>query len=747
MTLLVMCVTGAWAQTTTLFDAADANWSAYTKYASENVTYGGVTWHFGSSASYASGSSTIAGVSWDGRVKLGGSSTFKTGSTLARLFTFTPASAGVVKVYCVHGSDSGTRTTYISQSITSTNKDTETALGSYAATPEAKSGVAQATVEAGKMVYVWADNNVGIYGITFTPSATYTVTYKANGSGESDVVDDEASTVAANPFTYAGHAFTGWNTEDDGTGTDYAVGASVTADLTLYAQWDTSYDITKGTHTNGDFTITPASAAAGAEITLAATPSSGYDFASWTILKTSDDSDVTDAVSLSSSTAATATFTLPAYGVTVNATFEAAKYTVTYDVNGGGSCATASEKQASAGAAVTLPTPTWAGYTFDGWYNAGTKIGDAGDSYTPTANITLYAKWTDNIEGKIFSYVDGNYGDKFQAFDGSGWVTASPSDKDKTFTDGTTGAKFVIVKGAWDNKTNSISALVKLVGSGDHASTMSVVIPAGYQAQVKILYGSYNTSRKLTIGGTEQTASVAAFTDAQTNQEIAADMTEVTLDNQSGTLTLGSSSGNIYIARVAVVLTHVTGTITASGWNTFSSSHALDLSNVTNGTAYVASAAEGSTVTLTPVTDKIVEAGTGLMIKGTADDVFAIGMTAEAATFSGTNKLEGLPTGGTVAKDNHNYVFGWSDPADPGFYLVNATEPVLAAGKAYLHADNDLTVGARLSIDFGEGDVTAINKIEAAKQNVGEYFNLAGQRIAQPTKGLYIVNGKKVVLK
>lgn len=46
---------------------------------------------------------------------------------------------------------------------------------------------------------------------------------------------------------------------------------------------------------------------------------------------------------------------------------------------------------------VTLPTPTRTGYIFAGWYNAssgGTKIGDAKASYTPTANITLYAHWT-----------------------------------------------------------------------------------------------------------------------------------------------------------------------------------------------------------------------------------------------------------------------------------------------------------------------------------------------------------------
>ncbi len=47
-------------------------------------------------------------------------------------------------------------------------------------------------------------------------------------------------------------------------------------------------------------------------------------------------------------------------------------------------------------ASVTLPTPTRDGYTFAGWYSGETKIGDAGDDYTPTADISLKAKWTLN---------------------------------------------------------------------------------------------------------------------------------------------------------------------------------------------------------------------------------------------------------------------------------------------------------------------------------------------------------------
>ncbi len=66
----------------------------------------------------------------------------------------------------------------------------------------------------------------------------YTVTYKANGGTGADVVDDAASEVASNPFSYSGHSFTGWNTAADGTGTSYAVGDAVTSNLTLYAQWE-----------------------------------------------------------------------------------------------------------------------------------------------------------------------------------------------------------------------------------------------------------------------------------------------------------------------------------------------------------------------------------------------------------------------------------------------------------------------------------------------------------------------------
>lgn len=57
-------------------------------------------------------------------------------------------------------------------------------------------------------------------------------------------------------------------------------------------------------------------------------------------------------------------------------------------------------------ASVTLPSATKEGAVLDGWYNGNTKVGEAGASYTPTANVTLKAKWISKYD---FEITGGNY--------------------------------------------------------------------------------------------------------------------------------------------------------------------------------------------------------------------------------------------------------------------------------------------------------------------------------------------------
>ena len=84
--------------------------------------------------------------------------------------------------------------------------------------------------------------------------------------------------------------------------------------------------------------------------------------------------------------------------VTLTAQWTGVTYSVLFTYNGrDGGDADASKSFSTGGSAMVLPTPTRTGYTFAGWYsNIGltTLVGAGGASYSPTLNLTLYAKWT-----------------------------------------------------------------------------------------------------------------------------------------------------------------------------------------------------------------------------------------------------------------------------------------------------------------------------------------------------------------
>jgi hypothetical protein len=78
-----------------------------------------------------------------------------------------------------------------------------------------------------------------------------------------------------------------------------------------------------------------------------------------------------------------------------------------------------------------------------------------------------------------------------------------------------------------------------------------------------------------------------------------------------------------------------------------------------------------------------------------------------------------------------------------GFYKANNQK--VAAGKAYLQVPATAARGS-FAISF-DNETTGIATVENASVLNENYYNLNGQRIAAPQKGLYIVNGKKVVIK
>ena len=84
-------------------------------------------------------------------------------------------------------------------------------------------------------------------------------------------------------------------------------------------------------------------------------------------------------------------------GVTYYAIWESVPFSVSYDAHGG--TPSPSSVSVNHGASTTLPSVTKSGYTLAGWYTAasgGSRAGGAGDQYTPSANVTLHAQWSQN---------------------------------------------------------------------------------------------------------------------------------------------------------------------------------------------------------------------------------------------------------------------------------------------------------------------------------------------------------------
>ncbi len=449
------------------------------------------------------------------------------------------------------------------------------------------------TPDASKDYYHTMSGTGNSYSGTWGTIPTYTISFAANGgsgsmSSISSIACDADQALTANSFTKTGYSFAGWKAdvnvkiggETISAGTVIANQATIQEinnDITLTAQW-TCIDFTParggtedGTYTVGEDggTLTCSVAAAGdytyqwKQYTSGQTPAAAVDAVGTGATSTSFTPhptvagtyyyfcEVTNSCDVKKTTSTSGTFVFNE-AVTL--------YTVTYNANGG-SVTPTSATQASAGAAITLTTPTWIGYTIEGWYNNGTKIGNAGDSYTPTADITLYAHWTDNIDGKLFSYVDGHYGDKCKAFDLSGWVSSDQGgSKDKTYTNGTTGIELNIDDGGWDNKsatTSIVAPMIKFIGTS--TTKMSVTIPSGKHATITILYGSYSKNDKyLKLGDDALTNPTSNMSDPVASTS---GFATVTLTDKTGTVNgFTTNSGNVYIAKVSATITGYTVT-------------------------------------------------------------------------------------------------------------------------------------------------------------------------------------------
>ena len=274
------------------------------------------------------------------------------------------------------------------------------------------------------------------------------VNYDANGgSGTMTssylVYDYEGSTAQENGFTRTGYTFSGWNSKQDGTGTNYAAGGSITnivpsGTTTLYAMW-TPNVITVEYNPNGGSGTMSASSFSYDETQTAKSnifTKTGYHFTGWA--KTAGGSaEINDNGSIQN---------IVSEGTqNLYAKWAANTYTVNYNANGGSGTTASTSATYDSDVTLSASSFTKSGSVFAGWMtsqNSNTiyKAGTALQNLTAEngGNVTLFAKWASLT---LDSVALG--GDSTDAVPNDGWdsreVTSVSVVKDETTTSATAG--------------------------------------------------------------------------------------------------------------------------------------------------------------------------------------------------------------------------------------------------------------------------------------------------------------------
>ena len=206
----------------------------------------------------------------------------------------------------------------------------------------------------------------------------------------------------------------------------------------------------------------------------------------------------------------------------------------------------------------------------------------------------------------------------------------------------------------------------------------------------------------------------------------------------------GSQAICIYIVTFTPVdeLPTVDVTVGEFGYRTFTSKNPLDFTTPVEGlTAYTASV-EGDNVSFTEVTGP-VPAGTGLLLKAN-QGTYTISVPAENPE-AVANAFVGV-TVETVVNGAGIYIL-YNGDQGLGFYKTTAESFTVGANTAYLPASIGAVVGNARSFIALHNETTGIQTAETAQPASADCYNLNGQRIAQPAKGLYIRNGQKYLVK
>ena len=501
---------------------------------------------------------------------------------------------------------------------------------------------------------------------------------------------------------------------DDETPTEgsYTV-EDLSADQTVVAgftpiTYTLTYTLNGGTATNpATYTIETTT------FTLNNPTKAGYDFAGW---KLNGVGDAMMTVTIAQGSTGHLAYT---------ATWTPTVYNIVYTMDGGTATPANPTTYTIETETFTLNNPTKTGHTFKGW-----KLNGEGDAmmevtiaqgstghlaYTATWQINKYNITFDSNGGSAVDPITQDYGTTVTAPDDptkpgcdfAGWTPELPE---------TMPAENMTVTATWTELTYTVS----ITGGGVSADNMNPKY--GDDVVITIAADEDRTLNTLTVNGVDVTASVV---DGQ-----------YTIENVTGNVTVVATFNS---TKEFITL--------AQGVGTFSCSQDLNFTG-SELKAYIAAGYNKSTNVTLLVRVYDVPAGTGLYLKGGAGVTYKIPYSTSQAYY--VNMLKANLTAGSIDKtdgDMSNFLLSKVD----GVYMFRAPsdKATLGAQKAYLQLPTSFVpASARaISLAFEDDETTNINDFEMFTNDNDRLYNLKGQRIEKAGRGIYIKNGKKVVIK
>ena len=360
-------------------------------------------------------------------------------------------------------------------------------------------------------------------------------------------------------------------------------------------------------------------------------------------------------------------------------------------------------------------------------YKAGTKditfIITSPEGQTTAPEVPALFKET-------FDKCDGS-GGRDNTFTGNVGTSSTTDKLDETWSIiGNNGAYHCIKLG-----TGSASGLVttrKIALSGNGTLTFSA---AGWNTGTNTI--SVMATGATLSGDTEVSLENGTWNNYSVDVTGASGEVSITFSMQRGFL------DDITVVAEGAAAPAITVTLNASGFATYCSQYPLDFSEATDYTAWQVTGVDGADITFDQITGS-VKGGTGIFLKGEAGETITLKYANSTTELSG-NKLIGILAPTYVVDDDADYnFFGLSGnqfkEINPG--TVPANKAILKITREEYNAIPD---AARLRIVFN--DASGISTVMKNGDDANSVYDLQGRRVMEPTKGLYIMNGKKVMVK